>query len=31
MSTYEVPFTPLPIMAAQIAFFFVFEDMFHYW
>ena len=31
MATYEVPFTPLPLMAAQIAFFFVFEDMFHYW
>jgi hypothetical protein len=25
MATYNVPFTPLPIMAAQIAFFFVFE------
>jgi methylsterol monooxygenase len=31
MSTFEVPFTPIPIMLAQIAFFFVFEDTFHYW
>lgn len=31
MATYEVPFSPIPLMAAQIAFFFVFEDMFHYW
>ncbi|WVQ97420.1 hypothetical protein IAU59_004533 [Kwoniella sp. CBS 9459] len=31
MSTYEVPFSPIGLMAAQIAFFFVFEDMFHYW
>lgn len=31
MATYEIPFTPAWKMAAQIAFFFVFEDMFHYW
>ncbi|GFZ51202.1 C-4 methylsterol oxidase [Saitozyma sp. JCM 24511] len=31
MATYEVPFSPIWLMAAQIAFFFVFEDMFHYW
>ncbi|WOO78729.1 Methylsterol monooxygenase [Vanrija pseudolonga] len=31
MATFEVPFSPLWLMAAQIAFFFVFEDMFHYW
>ena len=31
METYQVPFTPLPVMLAQIAFFFVFEDMYHYW
>ena len=30
MATYEVPFTPIPLMLAQIAFFFVFEDTFHY-
>jgi methylsterol monooxygenase len=31
MATYEVPFSPLWLMGAQIAAFFVFEDMFHYW
>lgn len=31
MSTFEVPFSPLWLMACQIAFFFVFEDTFHYW
>ncbi|KAL7424700.1 C-4 sterol methyl oxidase [Cryptotrichosporon argae] len=31
MATYEVPFSPVWLMAAQIAFFFVFEDTFHYW
>ncbi|WVQ62145.1 hypothetical protein V866_006641 [Kwoniella sp. B9012] len=31
MATYEVPFSSLGLMAAQIAFFFVFEDTFHYW
>lgn len=31
MATYEVPFSPVPLMLAQIAFFFVFEDMYHYW
>ena len=31
MSTYEVPFSSLPLMACQIASFFVFEDFFHYW
>ncbi|RXK42503.1 methylsterol monooxygenase [Tremella mesenterica] len=31
MSTFEVPFSPPWLMAAQIAFFFVFEDTFHYW
>ncbi|KAK8865966.1 hypothetical protein IAR55_001115 [Kwoniella newhampshirensis] len=31
MKTFEVPFTSLAVMAAQIAFFFVFEDTFHYW
>lgn len=30
MATYQVPFSPVALMAAQIAFFFVFEDMFHY-
>lgn len=30
METYSIDFTPLPLMAAQIAFFFVFEDTFHY-
>lgn len=31
MATYEVPFSPVWLMCAQIAAFFVFEDMFHYW
>jgi methylsterol monooxygenase len=31
MATFEVPFSPIWLMAAQIGFFFVFEDMFHYW
>ena len=31
MMTYEVPFTPLWLMVPQIAAFFVFEDMWHYW
>nr|ODO02766.1 methylsterol monooxygenase [Cryptococcus depauperatus CBS 7855] len=31
MKTYELPFSSLGLMAAQIAFFFVFEDTFHYW
>ncbi|ORX35986.1 C-4 methylsterol oxidase [Kockovaella imperatae] len=31
MATYEIPFSPVWKMAAQIAFFFVFEDTFHYW
>ncbi|ORY23203.1 hypothetical protein BCR39DRAFT_549764 [Naematelia encephala] len=31
MATYEVPFSSPLLMAAQIAFFFVFEDTFHYW
>ncbi|ODO07199.1 methylsterol monooxygenase [Cryptococcus wingfieldii CBS 7118] len=31
MATYEVPFTSWGLMALQIAFFFVFEDTFHYW
>jgi methylsterol monooxygenase len=31
MATYQVPFSPVALMAAQIACFFVFEDMFHYW
>ncbi|KAI9635254.1 uncharacterized protein MKK02DRAFT_24942 [Dioszegia hungarica] len=31
MATYQVPFSPIGLMAAQIACFFVFEDMFHYW
>jgi methylsterol monooxygenase len=31
MATHQVPFSPVWLMAAQIAFFFVFEDMFHYW
>jgi methylsterol monooxygenase len=30
MATYQVPFSPIGLMAAQIAFFFVFEDAFHY-
>lgn len=30
MSTYEVPFSSPLLMAAQIAFFFVFEDAWHY-
>ncbi|KAJ7243658.1 C4-methyl sterol oxidase [Mycena rebaudengoi] len=30
MSTYQVPLPSLRTMAPQIAFFFVFEDMFHY-
>lgn len=30
MATYEVPFTPIPKALLQLAFFFVFEDMFHY-
>jgi len=31
MATYEVPFSPIWLMALQIAAFFVFEDTFHYW
>lgn len=31
MSTYEVPFSPVWLMAAQITLFFFFEDMFHFW
>lgn len=31
MKTYEIPFSSIGLMAAQIAFFFVFEDTFHYW
>ena len=30
MSTWQVPFPPWQHQAAQIAFFFVFEDMFHF-
>ncbi|KAG6874485.1 hypothetical protein C0995_010395 [Termitomyces sp. Mi166 len=30
MSTYQVPFPSLKIMAPQIAFFFFFEDLFHF-
>jgi hypothetical protein len=30
MSTYHVPLPSLKVMAPQIAFFFVFEDFFHY-
>lgn len=30
MSTWQVPFPSLKIMGPQIAFFFVFEDMFHF-
>ncbi|KAE8539833.1 hypothetical protein D1P53_003770 [Cryptococcus gattii VGV] len=31
MKTFEIPFSSIGLMAAQIAFFFVFEDTFHYW
>ena len=30
MSTWQVPFPSWKIMAPQVAFFFVFEDMFHF-
>jgi methylsterol monooxygenase len=30
MSTWQVPFSPWQTMLPQLAFFFVFEDMFHY-
>jgi hypothetical protein len=30
MSTWQVPFSSWQVMLLQLAFFFVFEDMFHY-
>ena len=31
MSTYQLPFPSWKTMIPQIAFFFFFEDFFHYW